>query len=156
MKLNEGLKTILQQTFKDCTSLTSITLPASLDTIAPLVFSGCTSLAKVTSLSLTPPGLAEDAFDEATYTTAFLEVPDAAAKFYSNAPAWKNFINSTAGIDDLLDNNEVTVYGGIGEIIAPDGAQAYAIDGRPSRLTGLRSGLYLVVYRGKTYKVVVR
>jgi hypothetical protein len=51
------LETIGHSAFLDCTSLSSITIPASVTYIDHHTFDGCTSLETVIVLATTPPGL---------------------------------------------------------------------------------------------------
>ncbi|MCM1291652.1 MAG: M6 family metalloprotease domain-containing protein [Prevotella sp.] len=66
-----------------------------------------------------------------------------------------NQLEKTAGIDDIATDN-VAIYGTIGEIVAPEGAEIYSINGVRTAKTDLSAGLYLVRYAGKTYKVIVK
>jgi len=84
--------------FKDCTELTSIKLANKIETIGSQAFSGCTSLRAV-DMSLFAsaekiPTLAEDAFDESTYSSAVLMTGNAEMlEAFKAADVWKNFSN---------------------------------------------------------------
>ena len=83
IRLPKNLKTISDLAFEGCSSLRDITSPDSVWVIFPRAFIGCTSLRRVRFLPLTPPeSYNNDTFDEATYATATLVVPAAAAEAY--------------------------------------------------------------------------
>lgn len=60
--LPETLTTIGQEAFTDCTALPAILLPAPVTSIGDWAFANCNHLTSVTSLSLTPPTVGQDAF----------------------------------------------------------------------------------------------
>ena len=48
MIFQEGLVTVMDNAFKGCTGMTSVTLPAGLEAIGAYAFKGCTGLTSVT------------------------------------------------------------------------------------------------------------
>lgn len=64
-------------------------------------------------------------------------------------------LTSDSGVDGI-DADALAIYGGKGEIIAPEGARAYNLSGIETGLTNLSAGVYIVVTPKATAKVVVR
>lgn len=154
--MSESLDSIAKQAFLNCSALTEITIPASVRKIMDQAFSGCSGLKKVTVNGTTPPYLVANGFDEATYTSAVLDVKDSSAfDAYQTAEGWSQFVlKISSGVKEIEDS-EPAVYGGYGEIIAPADAKAYTMQGVRVGLTGCPAGIYVVVSNGKTYKVAV-
>lgn len=61
-----------------------------------------------------------------------------------------------AGIDEIKNNASAAVFGGVGEIIAPDNAEIYTTSGVRCDKTGLAAGIYIVRVDGETVKVIVK
>ncbi len=55
-----------------------------------------------------------------------------------------------------IGEDSVEISGGAGCVIAPDGAQVFDMSGKSLRKDGLAAGVYIVVYAGRSYKVLVR
>ncbi len=112
--------------FKDCVNLTSVTLPATIESIGvlnesyndydsyfeynywesfflddSLCFSNCPNLAKITCLATVPPAASNNSFDDGIYQNTTLYVPYSALEAYRNAPGWCNF-QHIVGIDPVL------------------------------------------------------
>lgn len=60
------------------------------------------------------------------------------------------------GVDNITDDALNTIYGAEGEIIAPEGAQVFSINGVRTGTRNLAPGLYIVRFGNKAKKVVVR
>ena len=71
----------LESTFTGAARLERITLPASIDSIAAEAFAGCTKLDTIRIVSITPAGLAENAFEDLPADFRIL-VPRRYAKLY--------------------------------------------------------------------------
>lgn len=85
-----SVTSIGEYAFADISELTEVSIPASIRSIERQAYSGC-PLTSVTSLATTPPSLSADAFDDAVYDAAALNVPGAAVASYKSADNWKNF-----------------------------------------------------------------
>lgn len=61
----------------------------------------------------------------------------------------------TTGIEDV-DAGSIKIYGSVGTIVAPDGAEIYDLSGRRIVSEHIVPGIYLVYYAGRVVKVAVR
>ncbi len=92
IELPEGISFISAYAFASCKGLNRITLPATISMIGSQAFNGCTKLTQITvNKTGSTPAAATDAFDEATYNTAFLYVADKAS--FESADPWNKFTN---------------------------------------------------------------
>ncbi|MDE6511433.1 MAG: hypothetical protein K2L00_05020 [Muribaculaceae bacterium] len=57
---------------------------------------------------------------------------------------------------DGIESDNVAVSGGVGCVNAPDEAQVFDMSGKLLHKNGLSAGVYIVVYAGRSYKVLVR
>lgn len=127
--LPKGVAKIGTMAFKDCTSLESVSIPASVICIGDeyeiehsSVFSNCPSLKNITVTGTTPINIGETTFDPNTYINATLNVPTNSKNNYQIAENWKNFFNIKE--DDNLNDKTFTLsingcsesYGGFVEI----------------------------------------
>jgi hypothetical protein len=71
--------------FRNCTALTSITLPASVVSIGSYAFNGCSELTTVTILNGTPPELGTSAFSN---SIRGIYVPASAVDAYKESASW--------------------------------------------------------------------
>ncbi|MDR2791843.1 MAG: leucine-rich repeat protein [Tannerellaceae bacterium] len=78
------------QAFSGVSSLTSVSLPATLSKIGREAFAGCTALAAVTLRTVTPPTLADNVFNGIPTYTLF-SCPDNALTAYQANAQWKSF-----------------------------------------------------------------
>lgn len=60
------------------------------------------------------------------------------------------------GAVDAIDTDDVNISGGVGCVIAPEGAVVYNLSGQQLRNENLAPGIYLVSFAGRTAKVLVR
>lgn len=60
------------------------------------------------------------------------------------------------GAVDGIEEDDELVAGGVGCIVAPEGAEIYTMSGAKTSRNDIPAGIYLVSYRGKTTKVIVR
>ena len=87
--------------FSFCTSLTSVTIGSGVTSIEYYAFHECSSLTSIHCKSKTPPSLKVDwfngryyyVFDDNTYTSAKLYVPQGSVEAYKSAEGWKKFQN---------------------------------------------------------------
>lgn len=98
--LAEGLKTVSGSAFVGC-ALKSIVLPSTLQSIGDRAFADC-PLEEITSLAAVPPLMQErgGTFDDETYATATLYVPEGARPLYQGATGWMDFFDK-ATVDGL-------------------------------------------------------
>ena len=83
----DGVTSIGDYAFYNCTSLTSITIPDAVTSIGDSAFYYCSSLTSITSLNTTPPTIYSSTFDE-LYSSATLIV--VSCDYYS-ASYWSEF-----------------------------------------------------------------
>jgi hypothetical protein len=77
--------------FRDCTGLTSVTIPNSVTRIIGLAFAYCDSLKDVYCYAKEAPLTSADAFLDSPVSTATLHVPAASVKKYKATMPWKLF-----------------------------------------------------------------
>ena len=78
--------------FNECPNIKSIILPASLEVITDN-FYFCPEIVRVECLSVVPPVVEGQTFDEDVFVKATLVVPDGSENAYRNAEVWKKFKN---------------------------------------------------------------
>ena len=102
VSLPEGLQVLDIRAFALCPALTSITLPSTLQSIGDRAFADC-PLEEITSLAAVPPLMQErgGTFDDETYATATLYVPEGARPLYQGATGWMDFFDK-ATVDGLV------------------------------------------------------
>lgn len=88
--IHEGVTLISEAAFAG-TSWTELYLPSTLTEIKSRAFADNAAITSVTSLSNTPPRLADDAFDSAVYSNATLYVKATARNNYYYAAGWEKF-----------------------------------------------------------------
>ena len=88
-----GVDTIESNLFLWCENLTSVTLPASVKTFEYGIFWGCKSLKSLTVDMKTPPAINENenVFEEVPIANVTLTVPKGSKAAYAAAPVWKEF-----------------------------------------------------------------
>ncbi len=77
--------------FYDCKALRQVIIPADMREIMSSAFAGCSALNRVETLAQTPPDLFVDAFDDRTFNTATLVLPEGASEAYMATDAWPLF-----------------------------------------------------------------
>jgi len=106
------INTISDGAFMQCTSLISIVLPGTVLNIGQGAFSECYSLESLTVLSLSPPRLGANVFEE-TSKNIPLYVPFRSVSLYKEANQWKDFytigINPSIGSGDILVSGHVFI-----------------------------------------------
>ncbi len=82
----------INEVFRDCLSMTSIAIPASVTTIGDCAFRGCNHLTDIyVSWISTLPILGNDVFYGAPINTATLHVPAGSSALYKAADRWQDF-----------------------------------------------------------------
>lgn len=91
VELPPHLQFIDNLAFYDCKALRQVILPADMKEIMTSAFAGCSGLNRVETLAQTPPDLFVDAFDNRTFNTATLVMPEGASEAYMATDAWPLF-----------------------------------------------------------------
>ena len=84
--------------FKDCISLTEITIPKTVTTIEEYAFKECLRLEKVYCKATTPPSIIELAF-ERTNNQLKIFVPQTAVEAYKQASGWSAYASRIVGYE---------------------------------------------------------
>lgn len=79
--------------FRNCSSLTDVTLPSTLTTIGGSVFGGCTGIELLTVLATTPPTVQANTFTGAETNLTTLFVPVGTVDTYRAATNWEVFFS---------------------------------------------------------------
>ncbi|MHB9293363.1 hypothetical protein Holit_02484 [Hollandina sp. SP2] len=85
--------------FRDCTSLTSVTLPEFLDSIAASTFSGCSSLIQLEVYAVDPPTLGSSALNN-TSPDLQIQAPGVSVAAYKAAANWSAFADKIIPIGE--------------------------------------------------------
>ena len=93
ISLPEGIVYLMNEAFMNCSSLTSITLPSTLSTIYNNVFVGCNSLSTIYCNQPTARSTSTNNFDASTYSSATLYVPKGSLSSYQSTAPWSSFSN---------------------------------------------------------------
>jgi hypothetical protein len=143
--------------FQNNTSLTGVTIPASIVSIKENAFAGCTNLKSITIYVVVPINLATAAarayvrgitrstgssvFEGVDKNTCILYVPEGSVEAYKAAPVWKDFKNilpmgGTTGIYgvELTDGETFDVYN----------LSGLKVKSQTTSLDGLPKGIYIV------------
>ncbi|SHL73183.1 Leucine rich repeat-containing protein [Xylanibacter ruminicola] len=95
-------------TFRGCSSLEEITIPATVTSIGSQCFYLCSNLKTITLKSANPPSAKEDSFGN-QFTTAKLIVPKGTKAEYQTAAGWSLFSNIEEGTEDAeVVNKEIS------------------------------------------------
>lgn len=89
----EGVTDIKKYAFDGCTSLKSVTLPASLENIEESAFYGCSAVRAITCKAALPPMCAGTSCFANINKAIPLYVPAESINLYSLSDVWKDFIN---------------------------------------------------------------
>jgi len=82
---------LLNESFSGCIKLTSIVLPSSITSIYNNAFVGCTALKSIYVMRKTPVSCNTNNFSSSTYTSATLYVPEDAYDAYKATAPWSSF-----------------------------------------------------------------
>lgn len=77
--------------FSECTSLTEVTIPNSINSIGEYAFQGCTKLKSVKVQWTTPLPIVDNVFDDVTLSGVTLYVLTGYSTVYAATDVWKNF-----------------------------------------------------------------
>lgn len=95
---------IADEAFADCAGLTTITLPATIESIGEGAFRNCTGLQKIICLGVNPASVSEGAFEGVDTEAVELEVPEDALEAYKTAEGWKEFFRES-GISSITEES---------------------------------------------------
>ena len=88
--------------FANCRSLTSLTIPSSVNSIAEGAFWGCTATSQVYIEATTPPTLASDAFKNCG-SDLKIYVPSESLNAYKAAEYWKDLnISGMPEVNEMM------------------------------------------------------
>ena len=96
---------IKQNSFYGCTSLQSVTIPASVEYIYQSAFANCSRLQEVRVLATTPPFAYDNTFSNYNVT---LSVPEASIGSYQATSPWSNFttLQTLSGEEPTIEKCE--------------------------------------------------
>lgn len=157
----EGITRLGREIFSFCTNLTSVTIPASVNTICGS-FSLAVSVKTINNKALTPQTLKEDDFLAVKLENLTLNVEESALEAYKKANIWKNFgnigilssiksvsvldgISFSAGLLHNINGKYISIYNSNGSLV-------YTGNGK---CVTLSSGIYIVVYGNRSMKIVL-
>lgn len=140
-------------TFSDCTSLTSVSIPSTVSRLYSEAFSNCSSLATITVRNIEPPTMSyQNIFNNNTYATALLRVPQLALPTYRERNWWNLFQNIEG--DESLNNEYDFEEGGIYYLIT--GENTVSVTYRDKNYNSYSNNVTIpvtVTHGSKTYSV---
>ena len=89
MSRTYGMTSVPSYNFNGNTVLTSVALPAGIESIEYYAFGGCTNLSSISCYAKTPPTIGDRAFENIGDSIVY--VPAEALAQYQEAPGWKDF-----------------------------------------------------------------
>ena len=89
MSRTYGMTSVPSYNFNGNTVLTSVALPAGIESIEYYAFRGCTNLSSISCYAKTPPTIGDRAFENIGDSIVY--VPAEALAQYQEAPGWKDF-----------------------------------------------------------------
>ena len=101
--IKKGTTMICSSSFYNCSTLTSITIPNSVNHIGP-AFSGCSSLTSISIQAKNPPIITKYPFKD-VHPSAFIRIPCGSKEKYQTAEYWKEFMNYEETITPILTVN---------------------------------------------------
>jgi len=94
-----NVQTLGKWVFRGCTSLQSITIPATVTTLGDYVFEGCTSLSSITVFATTPPtATAGSEIFKNTSSSKIIYVPAESVEAYKAASGWSSYASRIQAI----------------------------------------------------------
>lgn len=143
--LPDNLTAIKERCFLSCTALSSVALPENLTEIGRYAFAHCTGLAAIYACMPTPLVLTSDVFEDVDKEKCTLYVTQDAYQTYWLADVWGDFLHVTP-----FDPTGIGTTAGHGTTAE---TERYAING--TRTTTPTKGLNIVKYSDGTVKKVM-
>lgn len=97
--LPEGLITIGDNAFSDCSNMPSIVIPSTVTTIGSRAFANCYYMSNMQCNATTPPVVGSGAFNGIGKENFTLEVPEQSVSLYQTANGWADFNRISAYYD---------------------------------------------------------
>ena len=142
------VKAIEGWAFYDCTGLTKVTIPESVNQIGVCAFYSCPALQTIECLAVTPPRILSD--ETFSPYNATLYVPHGSVESYADATYWSNFTN----ILEIGGGNQVFEYNGLYYSIT--GANTVMVTYKNTSYNSYSGDITIpetVTYDGTTYDV---
>ena len=90
--IGDGVTTIGEFAFTNCSTLTSVTIPNSVTEIGDRAFSGCINITQISSEAVVPPICGPNVFADTNKSKCKLIVPKNSLDAYKQADQWKDFL----------------------------------------------------------------
>lgn len=103
----EGLVSIEEQAFHECTNIPRIELPSSLQTINRYAFNGCYNISSIVCHAVEPPSVIQGAFDGVAKDNFTVEVPAQSVTRYKTESGWSDFRRIAAHYDFSVSRDRV-------------------------------------------------
>lgn len=142
--LPEGLTKIEGAVFEDCSSLTTVTLPSTIDTISLYAFNYCQNITSITSYATRVPVCSPDAFYGWEKDSPTVYVLKGMVDAYKATDGWNDFTN--------FQEMEITGIRAVGAAGAVEVAR-YTSDSQ--RLAAPQRGINIVRMSDGTVKKVI-
>ena len=108
--------------FDGCSGLTSVTIGNSVTSIGDKAFKDCTGLTFVTNYATTPQSINSNVFEYVNKSTCVLNVPKESVSLYQAANVWKEFTNKTVEGDytiNYVDKDSQALYNYVVTLYVP-------------------------------------
>lgn len=154
--VEEGVKYIPFYSFYGCSSLTTVTLPASLTGLGTefyiegMAFGDCPSITIIKAYMQEPCEMSEENFSSEVYDNATLYVPSASIERYQSVSAWNKFVNIEK-IQELCIGDTIK-QDGLRYVITTDSTAAVASN-QAKTLTGSIEVADTITAEGKQFAV---
>lgn len=103
----EGLVSIEENAFNECTNIPRIELPSSLQTINRYAFDGCYNISSIICNAVEPPSVMQGAFDGVAKDNFTVEVPAQSVTRYKTESGWSDFRRIAAHYDFSVSRDRV-------------------------------------------------